>query len=338
MLTSPQKRSSTNSPKPNDRPAGRVALAGRAARRERVAVDGRVELGERPPRLPGREPGVVALADLAPRREVLGHERPQHHPAAVQAQRRRDRRAAGRVPHHVAPPACRTARSTRSDRRRHERRHAELQAAHDREHGAARGDDRGRRGRRAAPDCAGGRRAARWPACGTGPRGRRDRSRPARRGRRVPCSTSARCHASSPPTVNRLASMSAGCSRSEVVEEVGHLPRAFVRLIAAGRVVLGELAGRQRPWGRVEGRRPVPDARATRSSHDRQSSRRGCRRRRSDAAELGGDPPSDRVVAAGEVPGVVGVEALHALAGAADAARRAELARRRGTSASRSAA
>ena len=32
------------------------------------------------------------------------------------------------------------------------------------------------------------------------------------------------------------------------------------------------------------------------------------------------DPAADRVVAAGEVPGVVGVEALHALAGAADAA------------------
>ena len=35
------------------------------------------------------------------------------------------------------------------------------------------------------------------------------------------------------------------------------------------------------------------------------------------------DPAADGVVAAGEVPGVVGVEALHALAGAADAAARA---------------
>ena len=53
--------------------------------------------------------------------------------------------------------------------------------------------------------------------------------------------------------------------------------------------------------------------------------------------QLGGDPPTDRIVSTREVPGVVGVEALDTLTGATDTAGRA-VHGVGGTSASRSAA
>ena len=54
--------------------------------------------------------------------------------------------------------------------------------------------------------------------------------------------------------------------------------------------------------------------------------------------QLRGDPAPDRVVASGEVPGVVGVEALDTFAGAADTAGRAVDGGGRDVAASRSAA
>ena len=83
-------------------------------------------------------------------------------------------------------------------RHRVDARPVEVQAAH---HRRPRRSTRRRRvdalGDR-APGCAGGRRAARWPACGTRPRRRRGRSRPPRRRRRGRARRTARCHASDP--------------------------------------------------------------------------------------------------------------------------------------------
>ena len=71
-------------------------------------------------------------------------------------------------------------------------------------------------------------------------------------------------------------------------------------------------------WCRCRSTRPPATAGVLPSRVVR--ARSGCRRRR---RQVLGDPAPDGVVAAGEVPGVVGVEALHPGAGAADAARRA---------------
>ena len=80
-----------------------------------------------------------------------------------------------------------------------------------------------------------------------------------------------------------------------------------------GRIGIDELAGQQRrrPDGQPEVVAGVGDRRGRRFDDDVEA-----------ADELVGDPTADRVVAAGEVPGVVGVEALDSRRGAADAAGR----------------
>ena len=248
MLTSPQKRSSTNTPKPNDRPA--AASRSRAAQRDanalRLTVGSNWGSGRRGSH--GVQPCLVALPDLAPRREVLGHERPQHHPArrtggAVTGSSGGPTGAASRRTGHAwdghrgdGPTGDGTNVATPNCRRR--------MIASD---GAARGDDE-------VDAVVAQRRIV--DAVGT-PFGRQraeqvlevvaiDRDRlgdvvaallderevPAPRRR---------------PTVNRLASMSAGCSLTWSSRRSETSPRALVRLDRAGRVVLGELAGGERP-------------------------------------------------------------------------------------------
>ena len=79
-------------------PGGAVAVALLTARREGAAVGDGIGLVQRPTRLPDGQPLGVAEAHLAPRAEVVGRQRSQHHPPAVQPHRRV--RPGGVAQHH----------------------------------------------------------------------------------------------------------------------------------------------------------------------------------------------------------------------------------------------
>src|SRR4051812_16734409 len=64
-----------------------LALSGVAPGRESAAILGRIGLAGQGPRLPLREPLTAAPPHLPPLLEVVGRQRPQHDPAAVQLDR-----------------------------------------------------------------------------------------------------------------------------------------------------------------------------------------------------------------------------------------------------------
>ena len=138
----------------------------------------------------------------------------------------------------------------------------------------------------------------------------------------------------------RAASSTAGGSRTG---------RRGGRRRSRGRSSAGRApAGRCRQLGGHQRRRPDGDGRVGAGAVERRRGRSTTTsradasiatvRRRRTSRQLGGDPAPDRVVAAGQVPGVVGVQALDALARAADATRGRGPRRSDGSSASRSAA
>ena len=168
---------------------------------------------------------------------------------------------------------------------------------------------------------------SRWRPFGRSPRPLREAGRTVRERRPCRLRGGPASVASGPLNVTAAMSISSGWLADDVVE-----------LVADGAEGVGELAGdggsRAFELGRGEvddapresvGRRPVcavlrPALRCRRSDRRRRLAERRCESRRQ--LELVGDPAADRIVAAGEVPGVVGVEALDAGSRAADAARR----------------
>ena len=188
----------------------------------------------------------------------------------------------------------------------------ELQPAHDREHDAAGRQDRVDPLGSSAGLCRRSRRRSVASVRNRSSRSSRSRVRRATAGSGgAPRSTTARCHASSPVSSSGAALADVGSLAQQVVDVVGDRADGVgerLRRRRIGVVELGEqFAHRRRQRGPTCA---VADG-------DRLGDVDGQRRR-----QLRGDPPPDRIVTAGEVPGVVGVQALDALPRAADAAGR----------------
>ena len=280
--------------------ASRSRAAQRAMKASRFS-DGS-SCGGRPPRLPRREPGVVAAAAPRSTRGSPGRRAGAASPAvrtagAATGSCDADRRVAGHQPAAdssivtVASCSRRITATTRSTCQRRCRPAA---------------------GR--APGCAGARRGSPWRGRGTRPPRRRARGRrrdgssgrAALDRRQVPRLLAAHVDVAGVDDPGYLA--------DHVVDVVRHDAERVGQLDRRRRVGVGEL-------GRQQRRRPDRHAHVA-----ARRARTGRRRRDLDVEPLGQParhPPADRVVAAGEVPGVVGVQALDPDTSPADPARSA---------------